>query len=323
MAFFHFLKYNNAVPIAISLMLLGAGGVFAATDPGAVYSSSEQVVSVDNTYLVNKDLSTFTPKILITAVTEDTENYYVAYSLYSIDLKDAVWQDITRDETMEVSKADLGPYRDLGVYVAQKMKDITSRESQRLTDTQADARTHVSQKVVATEYGGLIGKFLDPTTEQLPGYTPVVQPKAQVAAAVETTPSDSAPAPEPSVPQNTQSGPGPVLQVLGNNPVRIPLKTSYVDLGAIIVLPVNSNLGVHVFMDGREIPEVMLDTSAVGDWTITYKVTDQDGNVGTATRTVHVFDPAAPQEATSTVSTISSGTPATSTPASAATSTSQ
>jgi hypothetical protein len=328
MPFLHFLKYNNAVPIAISVMLLGAGGAFAATDPAAVYSANQQVVSIDNTYLVNKDLSAYTPQIQITGVTEDSDNYYVAYALSTIDLKDSVWQDITRSDTIEVSKADLGPYRDLGVYVTQKMKDIVNRESQRLADTQADARTHVSQKVVATQYGGLIGKFLDPTTEQLPGYTPVVQPAPEVAPVdagnPSNTPGDNTGSSDTTSTQGNAvpSGPGPVLQVLGNNPAQIPLHSSYADLGAVIVSPINSNLGVHVFMGGKEVSDVVIDTSVAGDSVITYKVTDQNGNIGTATRTVHVFDPAAVQQASSTPATTTAPDASAAT-SSSATSTSQ
>ena len=63
--FLHFLSYNNAVPIAVSVVILGAGGAFAATDPQAIYSAQQRVVAVDNTYIANKDLSSFTPRVEI------------------------------------------------------------------------------------------------------------------------------------------------------------------------------------------------------------------------------------------------------------------
>ena len=116
----HFLQYHNAIPITLGIIFLGAGATFAATNPEAIYSSTQEVVAVDNTYIVDKDLSTYTPRVLITGVTEDVGNYYVAYDLSTVDLgADSVWKDLVKNETMTVSKADLGPYRDLGVYVTQ------------------------------------------------------------------------------------------------------------------------------------------------------------------------------------------------------------
>ncbi len=310
MDFLRFLKYNNAVPIAISIVLLGAGATFAATEPEAVYSSEEQVISIDNTYLAQKDLAGYTPKIQITAVTEDEEAYFASYTFYTIDLQDSVWQDISRDERMEVSKADLGQYRDLGVYLTEKMKDIIARDLQRLKDTQKDVRAHVTQKVVATEYGGLIGKFLDATTVELPGYVPVVEeqkivvvessPASMPGNAVESPPSAtpatatqenvSENAPVETTPAPSVSAPAPVLKVLGTNPAEIPTGATYSDMGAVIV-GTQINLGVHVFLDDVEVPQVSLDTSVVGEHTITYKATNQEGVTGSVSRSVRIYDP--------------------------------
>lgn len=281
-AFLKFLTYNNAVPIAISLTLLGAGGAFAATDPQAIYSANQQVVSIDNTYLVNKDLSNYQPKIEVTGVTEDPDNYYVAYDLYTIDLQNYVWQDVVRPDTMQVSKADLGPYRDLGVYVTQKMKDIVSREYDRLIATQTDARTHVSQKVVATQYGGLVGKFLDPTTDVLPGYTPVVQPppppQESETAAAGASQSGSSQASGTNTTPSGSSGSAEIgLQLLGNDPAVISLHTAYVDLGAVLIDPRNTNVGVHVFQNGTEVTTPTVDTSTSSVQTIEYRATDPNG----------------------------------------------
>ena len=328
MPFLKFIQYHNAVPIALGVLFLGAGATFAATDPQALYSANQTVVSVDNTYIANKDISNYSPKVEIASVTEDADNYYVAYNLTTIDVQNSVWQDVTKAETMTVSKADLGQYRDLGVYVTEQLKQIVDREMQRLATTQEIERKNVTQKTVATAYGGLIGKFLDSTTEELPGYVPVVTPpppSPQVAAADATQGDTTTTDTQTSAPQATQGGPGPVLQVLGNNPVQIPLKSSYIDLGASIVSPLNSNLGIHVFVKGVEVSDVNIDTSAVADWTITYKATDQDGNVGTAERIVRVFDPAVPAQASSTPeqATSTPGTPDTSATSSNSTSTPQ
>ena len=38
MSFVKFLSYNNAVPIALTLIMVGGASAFAATDPQAIYS---------------------------------------------------------------------------------------------------------------------------------------------------------------------------------------------------------------------------------------------------------------------------------------------
>src|SRR3989344_1809772 len=124
----HFLQYHNAIPLAVTIMVMGAGATFAATNPEAIYSADQRVIAIDNTYLVNKDLSGYSPRVQITGVTEDDDNYYVAYQLSTVDLgADSVWKDLIKDEMMTVSKSDLGPYRDLGVYVTQQLKQIAIR----------------------------------------------------------------------------------------------------------------------------------------------------------------------------------------------------
>ena len=176
MPILNFLKYNNIVPVTVAFVLLGAGGAYAATNPAAILSAQEQVVSIDNTYIANKNLDAYTPQVVIVNVKEDDEYYYVAYQFITIDLKDAAWQDVLKEEVMRVSKADLGPYRDLGLYVTEQLKQKIDRELARLKETQEFERRQVTQKIVATAYSGLIGAFLDDTTETIPGYKPVVEP---------------------------------------------------------------------------------------------------------------------------------------------------
>lgn len=291
MPILNFLKYHNAVPIAASILVLGAGATFAATDPGAIYSAQQQVLSVDNTYLVNKDLSVYTPSIQITGVTEDDTSYYVAYEFHTIDVQDYVWRDVVNHNVITTPKEALGRDRDLGVYVTKLFSQIIDHEVDRLQETQKIARGNISQKVVATTYGGLVGKLLDDKTETLPGYTPVVaeapasgETQVASASAVDLS-SQSAPA--------QPSGPGPTIQVLGNNPARIPLHSSYVDLGAVITGQSDSDraLGIHVFLNDVEVPEISVDTAATSTLTIRYRATNTGGATGSAERTVVVYDP--------------------------------
>ena len=86
--------------------------------------------------------------------------------------------------------------------------------------------------------------------------------------------------------------------MLGNNPAHLALGTTYLDLGAVITGPTagDRNLGIHVFLDGREVQDITLDTSTSTTYTIEYRATNGAGQVGTATRTVIVGDTPAPAE---------------------------
>lgn len=294
MGFLRFLSYNNAVPIAVSLMLVGGASAFAATDPQAIYSEQQTVLSEDNTYLVDKDLSTYTPKVEITGVTEDSDNYYVAYKLTTIDLQDYAWQDVTRADTMKVSKATLGPYRDLGVFVTMQFKQLISSELDRLKVTQKNERDSVSHKVVSTEYGGLVGKFLDSTTAELPGYTPVVTPpqsdNSQVASAGGSNGSGSS---SSSNSNSNSSNNSAGIQILGNNPAQIPLHSSYVDLGAVVTDSRGTgSLDIDTFLDGKPVDNISLDTSTTSTHVIRYVYAPVGGQSLSAERTVIVYDPA-------------------------------
>jgi len=292
--FLHFLQYHNAVPIALGVVILGGGATFAATDPQAVYSQSQQTVSIDNTYLVDKDLSSYTPTVQITAVTEDTDNYYVAYNFSTIDLADGTWKDVVKPETLTVSKADLGPYRDLGVYVTQQLKQNIDNELARLTQTQEIEKKNVSLKTVATTYGGLIGKMLNDTTETLPGYVPVVsgppEPVQQTASAGAATGDTSSTSQTTS--SSSSGNPSLKLQVLGNNPAQIAVGTRYADLGAIATDAHNDVLRIDTYLDGQPAVTIVIDTSTTSTHTIRYVASDLQHNSLSMERTVIVYDPA-------------------------------
>lgn len=312
---FNFLKYNNSVPIAISFMLLGAGSVLAASPEirgaatAAVYASQQQVVAVDNTYIANKDLDGYTPRVVIEGVTEDDEYYYVSYIFSTISLEDYTWKDMQKSETMKVSKADLGPYRDLGLYVTEQLKQKIDRELAYLREVQEIERRNVTQKTLAVEYSGLVGQFLDDTTEVLPGYEPVVvpppppepppQPEPEEVEEIEEPqdepveegePAEEEVSEEPEGP--TQDTEAPVLQVLGDNPAQIEVGGSYTDLGVAATDNSNEQLEVVVYVNGERVSSVSINTSVAGEWTIRYEAIDSSDNIGSAQRTVVVSEPA-------------------------------
>ncbi len=296
MSFIRFLSYHNAIPVGFSLLVLSFGSAFAASEEvrDSVFSQEQIVVSVDNTYIATKDLSQYTPRVSIVQVTEDESSYYVSYDLMTIDLTDYVWQDVTKKSQMRVDKALLGNSVDLGVYVTEQLAQIIDHEIVYLREVQEIEKRQVSQKAIATEYGGLVGKFLDNTTEVLPGYTPViVAPVAldttQVASAAASTQTQGQTGSVSSGDSNDSEP--PTIQILGNTPARVPLGASYADLGVAVTDNRDLNPRVTVFVDGKEVSYVSLDTASVKDWVIRYEVTDQAGNMAYIERIVEVFDP--------------------------------
>lgn len=325
---FRFLAYNNAIPIGISIVLLGGGAAFAASPEIAatvgqgVLSSQTTVVSIDNTYLVNKDLDAYTPRVIIRNVTEDADTYYVDYELSTIGVEDSVWRDVVRHETLKVAKSQLGAGDDLGVYSTVQLKQVIDHEIALLKETREIEKKTVTNKVVATVYGGLIGKLLDDTTESLPGYMPVVTPvpqSGQAAVGNGTEPSGQ-PTLAGAASPTSASAPipaGGILQVLGMNPATVPLRSGYADLGVVITDPSKTSLGVHTFLDGVEQPSVQIDTSKAGTYTVTYRLVDGTGVVAEATRMVNVVDPnpqPVPLPATSTQPTTTAPAVASTTP---------
>ncbi|QQG37857.1 MAG: DUF5011 domain-containing protein [Candidatus Kaiserbacteria bacterium] len=297
MSFWHFLQYHNAVPIAIGILVLGAGGVFAATNPEAIYSASETVVSVDNTYISGKDFTSWSPKVQIVEVTEDQDNYYVKYQFRTIALQDYVWRDVIVEETMNVSKADLGPYRDLGLYAMAQLKQKIDREISFLKEVQAIERKSITQKTVATTYGGLVGALLDDSSEVIPGYQPVVTPPAPIASTSSDASSGSASSGDSgggSVSTAPASGGTINVQVLGKNPARIEKGYRYADLGAFATGADGQSILIDLYLNDIHTPAISIDTSAPGTWTVRYEASDSSGNRGTATRIVEIYDPYAP-----------------------------
>ncbi len=87
----------------------------------------------------------------------------------------------------------------------------------------------------------------------------------------------------------------PVITVNGDNPASISVGTSYSDLGATVTDIgeggiVNNNLGLHFNVNGLDVQQISIDTSATSTHTIIYSAVDGAGNWGYATRTVEVVE---------------------------------
>ena len=297
-----FIKYNNILPIMLGALFLGFGGVMAASPEAreavanSVVSKEEALVSVDNSFIVSIDLSAFEPSIQITEVTEDAENYYVGYSLQTIDLKDGAWGEVNKSGALAVSKVALGG-EDLGLYATKQLSEVSSREIEKLKETQTfEKRNGVSQKVVATTYTGLVGRFLDTKEEAFEGYVPVVvPPKDEPSSTLVANQDISAMTASvfSTVSSNNESSDKtpPTITILGNNPAEIVIRTQYSDNGATVDDNVNKNLGYTMTLDGISITEVQLDTQTVGEHTLVYIAIDEAGNQISATRNIVVYDP--------------------------------
>jgi len=318
--FLAFLKFNNAVPIGISFLLLGATGTYAANNPEQILSEEQEVISIDNTYIASKNFNNYTPSVEIISVNEDSDFYYVLYEFSTIELTDHVWQDVVKEREMKIAKTTLGNFRDLGEFVTKQLRELIANEIARLKETQVFEKKKVTQKKVTTKYKGIVGGFLDAKTDTIAGYKPVVklkepEPEAQTFARPDPNAKKKVPAvpiavpvpvqeeqvPEPEVQEVIEEVPPvdevvevnkpPKLTILGDGHVRVPLGESYTDLGVVVEDDQVAELSVDVFLDGVSVPSIVIDTSIVKTYEITYEATDQEGLIGQKTRTVEVYDP--------------------------------
>lgn len=180
--FTHFLFYNNTVPLLFGILFLGAGATFAASPEArsTVVSSQSAIKSVDNSYLLNAAITDATVEIVVGSVTENKNTYFVEYQMSTIGIADGVWKPVTVTKTLEVLK-EIVLNRDLGLYASEELSEVHAYELTRLKKFQEEAQlAGITPKVVATEYSGLVGRFLDAEQEIFPGYKPFIPPPKSV-----------------------------------------------------------------------------------------------------------------------------------------------
>ena len=179
----HLVQYHNATTwLLIVGLFFGIGTAFAATDPELRQAAADTLVSenhtltkTDNSALLALDMDTFDPELRIHEVVEDDEYYYASYAFTSLALLDGVWQEIEKSDTLTVNKQALAG-RDLGLYLADELGELTRQERTYLEEVQAlERKKGATRKTVAIDYGGLIGRFLDPEEVEFDGYEPVVE----------------------------------------------------------------------------------------------------------------------------------------------------
>ena len=82
----------------------------------------------------------------------------------------------------------------------------------------------------------------------------------------------------------------PVITLNGDAQITVEVGTTYTDLGATASDNYDGDISADIVIGGESV-----DTSTVGQYTVTYNVTDSSGNDATGvTRTVNVTDTTAP-----------------------------
>jgi hypothetical protein len=191
-----FIKYHNAFTIGLVLIFIFGASVFASDTirEATIGKAVVEKAGIDNTALLTADLGNFDFSMQIINVTEDDENYYVLYTYKTLDIQDDIWQPVSRQETMEVSKSALAD-RDLGLYVAEELGEIIDSQKAYLVKVQQKQKQKgITLIQETTKYTGLIGMVLNPKTRELPGYEPVVkQPEPVAVVYQESQPAEVGP----------------------------------------------------------------------------------------------------------------------------------
>ncbi len=203
----NFIKYHNAFTIILAMVFFGGGIVFAASPEArdGVYSTKETTVSIDNGLIVSADLDNLNFNLRIDSVTEDEKNYYAAYSYQTLAIEDGFWQTKEINKTLTVGKEALGG-SDLGLYLAKELGENINYELSYLKRVQKlEIEKGESQKIVTIAYSGLIGRLLDPKTQVIEGYEPVIpEPVPEETPVADewnpATAADAAPVPPPETP---------------------------------------------------------------------------------------------------------------------------
>ena len=313
----NFIKYNNTVPIVLGFLFLSTSGALAASPEvrDSVYSSSSSVKSVDNSYLLAVNVQGFPFSVTITDVKEDTDTYYVSYKLHTIDLVDSVWKPVDKPAVLTVTKDALRG-ENLGTYASEQLAQVRDGERQRFTTAQGiERKKGGTQKVIATEYHGLVGGFLGPREDAIPGYTradngtvfgaderpegdpnrldspqtlhgyDANNPANQTASVGQASAGSSSSG--GTVSSDDGDHEAPVLQLLGDASVSLPVGTPYQDMGVVVTDNVMPTPVAHVTLDGASVTGlVQLHDATPGTHTIVYDAQDAGGNHAQISRTV-------------------------------------
>lgn len=215
--FLSFLSYHNAVPAALVVLALGAGGAFAAE---GVFSDGGKV---DASALLSADLDSFDFHTMVTGVVETDDSYTVSYSLQTLAPQGSAWESFTKTGEFTVAKDALGESGFPG-YVAGKLRDIENGERAYL------ARARELEKELAysrsarpaSRFASLVGLALDdipvPVVEK-PAYVPPPEAPAVAIPAVTNEPAEE---PESGAPDSGTATTSPAQQGTGASATTTP-----------------------------------------------------------------------------------------------------
>jgi hypothetical protein len=176
----NFIKYHNGFTFGIFGIFIAMSSVLATSPQVREAIIGKEVITeqgMDNSQLLSADAENFDINLRINNVLEDEENYYVDYTFNTIAVRDNTWQPVIKSEKFTVNKTALGN-RDLGIYLAEQLSEVIRSEMTYLKEAQKNERERgLTQIVRTTDYTGLIGLILSPTTKALLGYEPVVKPE--------------------------------------------------------------------------------------------------------------------------------------------------
>jgi len=181
-----FIKSNNAFVIILGLIFASAAGALANEKSREAIVGKTVITrtGMDNTQIISADLENFDIGLKIKSVKEDDKFYYVNFDYNAIDAKDGVWQTVKKEKNINVSKIRLGDM-DLGLYLAEELKQLTSQEMAYMKEVQGIEKNKGAQKQVeSVEYTGLKGLVFNDETKEIDGYNPVKEKENQKAEVV-------------------------------------------------------------------------------------------------------------------------------------------
>ncbi|MBP5993642.1 MAG: hypothetical protein KA731_01915 [Candidatus Moranbacteria bacterium] len=158
-----FIKYNNAFPLIVAVVLLGTGAAFASSPElrQAVFAPADTGAPVlpkktDTKQLVAEDMKRFDLGLRIDAITEDAEAYHAVYAYQTLAVAGGAWQPVRKTGKMDIPKKLLGK-RDLGTYLAEQIGQVIDREVAYLREAQAAVRV-AAAPTASSRYAGLVGQ---------------------------------------------------------------------------------------------------------------------------------------------------------------------
>lgn len=175
-ALLDFIKYNNAVPIALAVVILGAGVAFAASPElrrsvlpeEPVPSAAVSARPADVTLLLSLNLEKYDIAVRIDGLVETTDAYLVDYSYNTYDIVAGVWQEARKAKHLDIPKALLGK-RSLTDYLSEQLGQVSAREIAYLGEVQGVAAGEADARK-DSKYVSLVGKELK-TGDGTPSYT--------------------------------------------------------------------------------------------------------------------------------------------------------